>query len=240
MTHPNNKKSLENLYKWSKIARLALWDYWIIYRGAGPATSISAMPVNFRIYQKNKVESFLAECEDPIETSFYSLRLWLGYQLMRNPDQGANTLIDKFLNAYYGPAAPFMRQYLDYLETRMAEIKSPLGDVPVQQQVCLDNSFFIRSEELFTSAEKSVAGNTQILVRIAKERIAVDFARLERSRERKSGLSPNRQEVILRYKKNSFAAIEKFISPETQARTKQDIEQKCQKYAGERFAADGN
>jgi hypothetical protein len=224
LTHSHNRVPLKQLRDWSRIGRLAIWDYFIVYQTVGPATNITAMPTNFRIYLQNKVESVFAELEKPVENSFYSLRLWLGCQLMQNPDRDANPLIDKFMNAYYGQAAaPFMRQYLNYLETRMAEVKSPLGNVPLQRQDCLDNAFFVRSEELLTAAEKAAAGDVEILSRIAKERVPVDFARLERAEYLKPGLTPDRREVIGRYKKNGLAAIGDFVSTDQREESQRAI-----------------
>ena len=211
LTHPNNHKALSQLRDWSALGRVSIWDYWITYGTGNEGTvDIAAISSNLHLYQKNRVESVFAECESPDTCNFYSLRLWMGYQLMQEPARDANLLVDKFMGAYYGTAAPFMRRLLDYIGTRMEEIKERIGDVSVARRTYLDNNFFKTAEELLASAEKAAGGDTGILHRIAKERVPLDIARLSRGVSLPKDLTPSRQEVIRRLQKNAPEVVKDF------------------------------
>ena len=225
LTHPNNQKSLSQLRGWSALGKLAIWDYWILYGGAGneAAIDIAAISSNLRLYKENHVESVFVECESPDTTNFHSLRLWLGYQLMRDPSQDAKLLVDKFMAAYYGTSAPFMRRLLDYVGTRMEEIKERLNDVPVAKRSYLDNDFFKMAEELLASAEKAANGDTGILHRIAKERVPLDMARLKRTGSLSRDLLPSRQMVVSRLQKNWPEVVNDFYPRSKQAELVRNI-----------------
>ncbi len=223
LSHPNNHKSLSQLRDWSALGRMSIWDYWILYGPGNEATvDIAAISSNLRLYQKNRVESVFVECESPDTCNFHSLRLWMGYQLMQDPDRDANLLVDKFMGAYYGAAAPFMRRLLDYIGTRMEEIKARIGDVPVAKRTYLDNDFFRTAEELLASAEKATGGDVGILRRIAKERVPLDVARLNRGVSLSKDLTPSRQEVIRRLQKNSPEVVKDFYPRAKQAELVQE------------------
>ena len=211
LSHPNNEVCRQQVLGWSKIASLAIWDYWIMYLKDTEASSCTpAIVSNLRFYHDKNVISILIESEKPLDTCFYALRIWLGFRFMNNPDLDAATEIDRFMKVYYGPAAPFMKEFLKYLEKRNAEIKKRLTDLPVQRRTDLDDAFFIKADKLFAAAEAAVAGKPDYLRRIAKERVVIDRVRLLR----KSELKPfDTKPEIERLKKNYFTACEDYLSP---------------------------
>ncbi len=224
LTHPNNHTALSQLRDWGTLGTVGIWDYWIMYGTGNEATvNLAAISSNLRLYQKNRVESVFAECESPHTCNFYSLRLWMGYQLMQNPVRDANLLVDKFLGAYYGAAAPFMQRLLDYIGTRMEEIKEHIGDVPVSKRTYLDNDFFKTAEGLLASAEKAAGGDAGILYRIAKERVPLDIARLNRGASLSKDLTPSRQEVIRRLHENAPDVVKDFYPRAKHAELIQEI-----------------
>ena len=46
-------------------------------------------------------------------SEFYELRQYLIAKLLWNPDADVNALMDDFLDGYYGPAANYIREYID-------------------------------------------------------------------------------------------------------------------------------
>ncbi len=184
LTHPNNAKSLKQFLNWSKVGSISIWDYWIMYRrDLSVSSCVPAIPANLKIYQENGVKMFFAESESPLTTIFYALRIWLGFRCINNPGLDAAPEIERFMNAYYGPAAAPMREFLAYVDRRNAEIKELLTDVPLRRRTDLDDAFFAEADRLLDAASTAAAGRAELLRRIAKERAVVDQVRLARRAE---------------------------------------------------------
>lgn len=219
LINDHNKKLLSRLQEWGAIGKIAIWDYWILFSNNNEATlNIGTISENLRLYKENNVKAVFAEYERPDTSCFYSLRLWVGYQLLQDPDQNVDRLTDKFMRAYYGVAAPFMKELADYIEKRMNELKNNVGDVSVVKRTYLDNDFFEKTENLLVSAEKAANGNKEILIRISKERVPLDLARLKRRERVSENLPPGRDAVVKRLQKNWAEAI-KSVYPDPQQKS---------------------
>lgn len=206
LTHLNNKALLDQFRRWKPLSKLAVWDYGILYGFTDElndaTVNVAAISANLKLYKESSVESVFIESEDPDTTCFYALRLWLEYQLMQKPDQDINSLTNRFMNAYYGAAGPFMRQLLEYIEKRMTEIKGRINDIPVAKRTYLDNDFFIVTEQLLDNAENAVKNDANALRRISKERVPLDSARLKRDKYLSNDLLPKSNVIASRLQKN--------------------------------------
>lgn len=176
INHPHNAKSKEQILGWSKIAPLAIWDYWIFYRNNNSVTScFDALRDNFKFYKEVGVKSIFVEVEKPFETIFYALRLWLGYRLLNNSSLDANEQIDLFMESYYGAAAGrYMKELLAYIEKRNGEITGRQNKVALALRTDLDEAFFKTANDLLAKA-MNAADSADIKRRISKEQYVVDY-----------------------------------------------------------------
>lgn len=211
--HPCNAMQRKLFEDWSKVASLGVWDYWVLYaeRGRYPATNAVNIVENLRFYKKMKVDFMFAECEWEQYTSLHALRLWLGLRMMNNLELDEQKEIDRFLNAYYGKAAPYVRQYHDMLQKGNSSVKGSLCDLPLNRRTDLDVGFFRKAEQLFTAAEKAEAGNPAILERLGRERISIDLARIDKRSQLPADLQPSVREAAERFKKNYTAAVNRYV-----------------------------
>ena len=96
------------------------------------------------------------------------------------PDVDVQALIDDFINGYYGPAAPYVKQYVDELHARVAApaVKLKLW-TPMTSKIFSDE-FLLRATELFEKAEEAVKNDPILLHNVQKAAMTVYYARFER------------------------------------------------------------
>lgn len=216
---PENKGSFDLLNNWAGISKhLSYWDYWVFYKNLFPYpyTNISIIQPNLKLLRDKKVENLCIECEYPENTSFFPLKRWLGYKMMQNPEQDAKLLIRKFMDAYYGKASENMNEYLNFLETCIAESKDKLGEVQPVQLKYLDADFFMKANKYFDDAEIAVKDSPEHFSHVRQERAAVDSAMLNMWNKLGFGKSGNFdfEKILARCQHTQNTLIEKFYLKE--------------------------
>ena len=187
LIHPDNVRNYKEITGWGKVApRLAIGDdYWTSQsynpQFPTPYCMIQCIGPDLKLFADCHVESFFAEAHDYLEPGehFTPLRFWLAYQLLVNPYQPAEPLIQLFLDGFYGAAAPAMGDYLAYLRKRMdneAEFQI-LRNAPHKLKY-LDLDFFVTAEKLFDAAEARVNAGSLESRHVRKERLILDGALL--------------------------------------------------------------
>lgn len=101
------------LSEWKRIAsHVFVYDYWLGTWWARPV-NIPTLSRTMRFYRKSGVEGVLLDGVRGVPGGFEWLTFWLWCQLAWNPDFDARQGIDDFCAAYYGAAAPYIKQYID-------------------------------------------------------------------------------------------------------------------------------
>ena len=123
---------------------------------------------------------------------FIQLRIYLLSLLMTNDTVDVKGAIDGFCDAYYSSASGYMKEYLNMLGKDIT-----LGNIQGSDlQTAFDikyQDYFLTEEKintydsLFDTAEKSVAGDSLYMSRVQKERLALDYAVLEKAKRYKDG-----------------------------------------------------
>lgn len=214
--HPDNAIRFKDISTWHQSCNLAIWDYWILYEDRRPYPTVfaSALAENIRTYQKLGAIGLMAECERPLLTSFYALRLWLGYRFLNHTELNSDTEIDRFMNAYYGQGAEVMRKILDYMQLRQDSFPGRIGGVWAHRREDFDDAYFKTVNGYFDEAEKKAADDPASLMRIGYERVHVDILELDRARrlQRLSGLPL--EETVSRLAKNHSALAGAYLNPQ--------------------------
>lgn len=101
------------LFAWRDIADHAyIFDYWLGGWQAQPA-NISTLSDTIRFYRSAGAEGlFLCQIAG-LPGGFEWLIFWLWSQLLWDPDFDVDKGIDDFCKAYYGTAAPYIKQYIE-------------------------------------------------------------------------------------------------------------------------------
>lgn len=177
INHPANAAARKEILDWSKKGTLSSWDYFITYRDTGFLTENSEIIAeNYKFYN-GKFECVFAEVEEPMAVSFHALRMFIGQRFMYNADLDVKNEIKRFMNAYYGAAAPDMEAVRQLIKSENNSIKGSMT-APLLTRKNLNRAYFDKAEELFNSALAKANGNADITRRILRERVQFDRVRI--------------------------------------------------------------
>ena len=179
-----NSERKKQLDGWKAVgANIALWDYWNMGILKGPyfnpprvETMVDAIAGDIRYYRQAGVKSFFTEAETHIHANpqnFIDLQIWLGYQLLDDPDQNEEELIQTYMKGHYGPAAKPMIAFLTELRKAVADVKHPMFYVSFSgnKRPYQTPEFFTRMMGYLQEARNLTAEGSPWRLRVEKEMI---------------------------------------------------------------------
>ncbi len=178
ITAKENALYRERLEKWGKIAdNLFIWDYSIAYH-----SQIFPYPSEFetaeltREYIKNHVSGIFWEHEHPDCSDMHELKVYVEAKTMENPALDNRKLIKEFCMDFYGRAGEMIFHARELLyRTR----KKNNGFVPWMAYLpdfnFIDPATLAEMNRLFDEAEKAVAGDEKLSVRVRRARFGTDL-----------------------------------------------------------------
>ncbi len=188
-----NRAFREDLEAWSRTgARLWIWDYTTDFSHyLLPFPNQRVRRDNIRYFVKHGVTGIFEE--DTYDTPNSELAALGGYLTAKslwNPDYDEGAATSEFLDAYYGPAAKEVRDYLDLLHSRAQKenIHVNIGTPPSSSHVADD--LLLKANDLWEEAERKAANDPEILKRVQISRVSVDYAIVERARAEVAGRLP--------------------------------------------------
>lgn len=130
LTDPRNEAFRKDIEGWSKISdRLYVWDYTTNFRHyVLPHPNLNVLGPNVKFFAKHNVVGLFEQgAYHTWGAEMMELRAWVLAKLLWNPSLDASKLIDEFLDGYYGPAAPHVRDYLKVMHDAVQASGDPLG-----------------------------------------------------------------------------------------------------------------
>ena len=184
----SGQKFVKDMEGWAAISNnIFVWDYGINFDNyVSPFPNFHILQPNMELFHKNKATMHFSQINSVKGGDFSELRAYLVSKLMWNTSADTDSIMQTFLNEYYGqPAAPYLYQYIKLREGALIGSRKSLWiyDTPVTHKDGMLNKAMIkRYKELFDKAEKAVAGNQTFLDRVRETRLPVMYAELEISR----------------------------------------------------------
>ncbi|MBI5835549.1 MAG: DUF4838 domain-containing protein [Armatimonadetes bacterium] len=179
---PYNKTFVDDIHGWNKIcSRLHIWDYVINYaHSIMPFPNLNVLAPNINFFINNGVTGLYEEADYYTKGGEMSeLRTYLMAKLLWKPDFDVKRGIREFTDAYFGPAAPSIRAYLDDIH-RLA-VSDPNYHMPIY--VAPRSPFqtpeaVARQEQQFAAAEAAVAGDPVRLHRVQVAKLPVLYTQI--------------------------------------------------------------
>ncbi len=180
LTHPVNAEQLKKLEDWNKLnCKLALWDYWNMgipssFDPPRPEVVVDAIQPDFQLFGKLGIVSLFLEAEKHFITpqNFIDLEYFLAYQLMVDPERDVESLINIYMDNYYGKAAPLMKKYLQMLRNGVRKYPNAQFTMRVSSWDYMTPKFMLDTYKLLHEAENTVKDNDIYRQRVREELIA--------------------------------------------------------------------
>jgi len=173
----------EHVVGWGKLcaetgAKLYIWDYTTDFNFY-PATypNLHTFTANFQFYIENGVrgtfqQGYLEPGGSASNGEFAELRAYLLAKLLWNPKEDAGHIIDEFLAAYYGAAAPMIREYLDICTRKGIDNYHQSAFGRPEQWLYFKPSEVKKVDALWDKAEKAANGSAYQLANVKRSRIS--------------------------------------------------------------------
>ena len=179
----------EALEGWAAISEnIFVWDYGINFDNmVAPFPNFPILKPNMQLFRRNNATMHFAQIGGSYGGDFSELRTYVVAKLMWNPEQDTDSLMLRFMDKYYGAAAPYVYRYEKLLEGALLASGQRLWiyDSPVSHKDgMLNDACRKRYNELFDSAEAAVAGDSVLLRRVRMARLPLMYSDLEIARTR--------------------------------------------------------
>jgi len=168
-----NKRFRGDIIAWMPVAPLLyVWDYTPNFANyQQPFPNFDALQPNVKFFTRHNVKG-LFEQGNYSSGGFGELgpvRAYVLAKLLWNPDTDVQRHIQEFCRAYYGNAAPGMRQFLDLMhaQVRGKDVHAHIFDSP--KAAYLNDAFVGEADKLLAKTEAAAgAGAEQFRVRVAR------------------------------------------------------------------------
>ena len=111
---PQNEAFMRDLRGWADLApHLFIWDYIIDYaQYMAPWPNFQVLGPNIRVFGDNKAIGVFEEAQyQSAGGEFDEMKAWTVNQLLWNPSQNVDSLVNIFIDGFYGKAAPHVMDY---------------------------------------------------------------------------------------------------------------------------------
>jgi hypothetical protein len=185
---PTSADFMRDVIEWGKIAKdIIVWDYVIQFPNLiSPFPNLQVIQPNLQFFVKNGVTAMFEQGNREVGGEFAALRAYLISKLMWNPDADVDTLMNDFLDGYYGQGGKFIRTYIDEMREALLESGAHLrifGSPNEAADSYLTPELIDQYEELFDQAELAVADSAEVLERVRIARLPLDFAIMEQAKK---------------------------------------------------------
>jgi hypothetical protein len=181
--YSQNVSFRDDIVKWSKLSkRLYIWDYVTSFANyLLPFPNLDVIQPNIKFFVDHSVRGIFEEGNSNSPGGeMMELRQYLMAKCLWNPDYDARKAMDEFLDGYYGPAAPPIREYLDMLHRKVRDDHIHMFIWAGPGDAYLTPDVLQRARELFDEAERLAAGDPDLLNRVQVARLGIQYVELSR------------------------------------------------------------
>jgi hypothetical protein len=178
----------EDLIAWGKLTdNIRIWDYTTQFTNfLAPFPNIHTLQPNIQLFRANNAK-WVFEQHSHQPSELFELRSYLTAKLLWNPDVDQDSIISDFLNGYYEEAAPFIQKYISTVHEELRKDSDFFlflyGDPSQGFKSFLRPEMLRRYDQWFEEASESVKRKPDVLKRVNRARLSIDYAILEAARK---------------------------------------------------------
>jgi len=181
---PGSKGFVEELKGWSKLTKnIFVWDYEVQFTNfLAPFPNLHTIPENIKLFKRNNVQGLFMQGIRNDYAEFAELKQYLIAHLMWDTSLCVDSLINDFLNGYYGDAGKYLKHYIDTMRVELLKSNIPLtiyGNPYDHFKGFLRPEMIKHYYAIFDSALKAVENNPKLYDRVLNEKLQLDYSTLE-------------------------------------------------------------
>ncbi len=183
-TDPGEVAFRKDLQDWGAMTdNIVVWDYVVQFRNyMNPFPNLHVLRPNLQFFEKNNCRMMFQQGSGRSTTEFYELRTYMIAKLLWDPYTDIDAVMDDFLNGYYGAAGPHIRSYIDLMHEELIKSGKRL-DIYGYPYDGVDGylapQLLPRYQAMFDEAEAAVQDDPELLHRVRRARLPVEFAILD-------------------------------------------------------------
>lgn len=180
-----NDAFVADLKTWAKVCdRLWIWDYTTNFAHyLLPLPNKRLLDDNIRLFAANHATGVFEESTyDTPDGEFEPLKAYLLAKFLWNPEADEEAATREFLEAYYGPAAVPVREYLDLLHDYATNNKIHVGIYVSPLHSHLMGGLMTKADATWDKAESLARAEPAVLDRVRRSRMSVDYVIAEQGR----------------------------------------------------------
>jgi hypothetical protein len=178
----------DDLKGWKELTEnIRIWDYTTQFTNfLAPFPNMHTLHPNIHLFRDSHAK-WIFEQHSHQPSELFELRSYLTAQLLWNPDQNPDLIMEGFCEAYYQEAAPYVMEYIHTIHKEIQKVPEFFlflyGDPSQGFDSFLRPELLLSYDNLFTQAEDAVASNPEVLDRVKRARLSTHYAILEASRK---------------------------------------------------------
>ncbi len=184
---PSAAAFVKNLKQWAAITKnIFVWDYATQFTNyLAPFPDIHTLQDNFRLYKANNVKGIFAQGSGETYSDFAELRSYIYAKLLWNVNTNVEAETASFIKDYYGPAAPFVSNYLSTITKELLKSKRRLDiyGTPINEwDAYLSPQLLISYQSLLKQAEQSTKAASVYRERVKRLQLSLEYVVLQQAR----------------------------------------------------------
>ncbi|HRY31718.1 MAG TPA: DUF4838 domain-containing protein [Bacteroidales bacterium] len=184
---PGSADFREDIAGWNRISdHIMLWDYEVQFTNyLCPFPLFHTLQPNLQFFIRHDAKAHFQQCNLERGLEFAELKGYLLSKLLWNPNIPSDSVINEFMEGYYGDAAPYIHSYFNLLhnEAILSGDRLDIYGSPVwHAQSFLSKEKMEQYNALFDKAELMVAFKPEYLRRVRVARLPIQYATLEIAR----------------------------------------------------------
>lgn len=186
-TDPSSASFRRDMEDWAALTdNILVWDYVIQFKNlVSPFPNFHILQPNIQYFVDNHVVALFEQGNREVGGEFADLRAYLISKLMWNPWANADSLMNDFLNGYYGPAGMYIKEYINLITNNLVQSGKSLsifGAPTDGADSYLSPENLAIYEGCFDRAEAAVANQPDYLYRVQIARQPLRYAELEQTK----------------------------------------------------------
>ncbi len=169
---------------WKKVCpRLYIWDYTTNFAHyLCPTPNLNSIQGNAQFFYENDVIGVFEQGvynTDGKDGEFGDLRAYLLAKLLWDPYADVEALTNEFMAAYYGDAAPYVQEYIDYLHALYKDSHLRINLSPDSFYPYFRRDIVAHFDEQWAAAKEAVKDDPKLLEHVERTEISYRYIKMQ-------------------------------------------------------------